>query len=62
MDSFVAFMCLSGEAELTALDCESPDKSVQIRQGEAVLVPASLNDIQLAPDGECQLLEVYVEL
>ena len=62
LDSFVAFMCLSGEAMLTALDCEGPDKSVQIRQGEAVLVPASLNDIQLAPDGECQLLEVYVEL
>ena len=62
LDSFVAFMCVDGACELTALDCESEDKTVLFRQGEAVLVPASLNDILLAPQGECKLLEIYLEI
>ena len=62
LDSFVAFMCVKGNATIYALDSDSPDHVVDIRQGEAVLIPASLNDIRIAPNGECQLLEVYVEL
>ena len=62
LDSFVAYMCVGGEASITALDCESEDRSVQIKQGEAVLIPATLNDIRITPNGECRLLEIYVEL
>ena len=62
LDSFVAYMCVEGECSVTALDCESEDKSVSIRLGEAVLIPASLNDIRIEPKGHCKLLEVYVEL
>ncbi len=62
LDSFVAYMCLKGECVITALDSDHPDQSVHIRQGEAVLIPASLNDIRLAPLHECELLEVYVEM
>jgi mannose-6-phosphate isomerase len=61
LDSFVAYMCVEGQATVTALDCESDDASVAIRQGEAVLIPASLNDIRIDPQGQCRLLEVYID-
>ena len=62
LDSFVAYMCVEGQCELTALDCETEDKSVSMRMGEAVLIPATLNDILITPQGHCKLIEVYVEL
>lgn len=62
LDSFVAYMCVEGACVVQALDCESEDSAVPIRTGEAVLIPASLNDIRIEPQGSCKLLEVYVEL
>ena len=44
-----------------ALDCEAEDKSVTMRTGEAVLIPATLNDIRITPQGACQVLEIYLE-
>ena len=61
LDSFVAFMCVGGEALLTALDCETEDRTVSLKVGEAVLVPAALNDIRIEPKGECKLLEIYID-
>jgi hypothetical protein len=55
-------MCVEGECAVTALDCDSEDKTVSMRIGEAVLVPACLNDIFIEPKNSCKLLEVYVEL
>ena len=62
LDSFVAYMCVEGACAVTALDCEAEDKKVNIRLGEAVLIPACLNDILIEPQGHCKLLEVYVEI
>lgn len=64
LDSFVVYMCTQGSALITALDCDLEDnRQVAIRQGEAVLIPASLNDIEIEPLGtDCNLLEVYMEL
>lgn len=62
LDSFVAYMCVKGECTVTALDCEAENKSVSLRLGEAVLIPAVLNDIVIEPKGECKLLEIYLEL
>ena len=62
LDSFVAYMCVEGQCEVTALDCETEDKSVSMRMGEAVLIPATLNDILITPQGHCKLIEVYVEI
>ena len=62
LDSFVAYMCVEGAANITALDCETEDKTVAIKKGEAVLIPASLNDIRIDPQGHCKLLEIYIEL
>ena len=57
LDSFVAYMCVEGQCEVTALDCETEDKSVSMRMGEA-----TLNDLLLTPQGHCKLIEIYVEL
>ena len=62
LDSFVAYMCVEGACEVTALDCESEDRTAALRQGEAVLIPATLNDIRVTPQGRCKLIEVYVEI
>ena len=62
LDSFVAYMCVEGACLIEAMDGETEDKSVSMRQGEAVLVPATLNDIRITPQGECKLLEIYVDL
>lgn len=62
LDSFVAYMCVAGECEIKALDCEIEDNAVSMCLGEAVLIPASLNDIVIAPKGECKLLEIYLDL
>ena len=61
LDSFVAFMCVQGACTIKALDAEQ-DHSVSMKTGEAVLIPAVLNDIVIEPQGECKLLEVYVEI
>ena len=63
LDSFVAYMCVQGACAVKALDCEAEENIAELRQGEAVLIPATLNDILIEPQGkDCQLLEVYVEL
>ena len=62
LDSFVAFMCVEGACVVKALDAETEDKAVTMQTGEAVLVPASLNDIVMEPQGACQILEIYMEL
>ena len=63
LDSFVAYMCVEGQCTVTALDCEEPEnKTASLRLGEAVLIPAVLNDILISPQGHCKLLEVYVEI
>ena len=61
LDSFVAFMCVEGVCAIKALDAEE-DNTVTMRVGEAVLIPASLNDIVIEPQGECKLIEIYMEL
>jgi mannose-6-phosphate isomerase len=62
LDSFVAYMCVEGACAVKALDAESDDSAVMLRVGEAVLIPATLNDIIIDPQGQCQLLEIYMEI
>ena len=57
----MAYMCVKGSCAIKALDAEQ-DQAVTMKQGEAVLVPASLNDIVIEPMGESQLIEIYMEL
>lgn len=62
LDSFVAYMCVEGACAVKALDVESDDSAVMLRVGEAILIPAILNDIIIEPQGQCQLLEIYMEI
>ncbi len=63
LDSFVAYMCVSGKATIASLDCDCEESVVSVQCGEAVLIPASLNDIRISPESaNCKLLEIYVEL
>ncbi|MBR0065292.1 MAG: class I mannose-6-phosphate isomerase [Paludibacteraceae bacterium] len=62
LDSFVAYMCVGGQAEITVRDSEAEDKTVSIQTGEAVLLPAVLNDIVIEPQSSCKLIEIYMEV
>lgn len=62
LDSFVAYMCVAGSCAIKALDTDADNAVVPMRKGEAVLIPASINDVLIEPDGDCQLLEIYMEL
>lgn len=56
LDSFVIFICLDGEL---LIETESGSESVQ--KGETILIPASVENVQLKPvSATVRLLEVYV--
>ena len=62
LDSFVLYMCVGGSMQLQAAEADAGEQTVVLHQGEAVLLPACLNDIILSPtDQECRLLEVYMD-
>jgi mannose-6-phosphate isomerase len=55
IDSFVVYMCLEGGLELVA-----ENESMKVAAGDTVLVPALIDEVQLLPEGETVLLEVFV--
>jgi len=55
IDSFVAYMCLEGNFTI-----EFEGDSTTISKGDTVLIPASIDELTLSPEGEVTLLEVYV--
>lgn len=62
LDSFVIYMCVEGGANVEALDAEE-EKNLSIQKGEALLIPAVLNDIRITPTSStAKLLEVYIEI
>jgi mannose-6-phosphate isomerase len=56
LDSFVVYICLSGEVNLTA-----NDHQVTLKKGDVYLVPAVIDTVMLAPNSQSLLLEVYIE-
>ena len=55
IDSFVSYMCLEGNFSI-----EFEGDITIISKGDTVLIPASIDELSLIPDGEVTLLEVYV--
>jgi len=55
MDSFVIYMCVSGEAELTVAS-----NSEKIHTGESVLIAANIDEVKIDSTG-AELLEVYID-
>ena len=56
IDSFVAYMCLEGNFVI-----EFDGEKTVVNKGDTVLIPACIDDLNLIPDSEVTLLEVYVE-
>jgi mannose-6-phosphate isomerase len=55
LDSFVAYMCLEGDFVIDF----AGEKTI-INKGDTVLIPASIDELGLIPEGNVTLLEVYV--
>jgi mannose-6-phosphate isomerase len=56
LDSFVVYMCLEGEMEIKY------DESVlNVAKGESVLIPATINNLNLVPKTKTKILEVYIK-
>jgi mannose-6-phosphate isomerase len=57
-DSFVILMCVNGECLIG-----KPNKNKEtLRRGDTILIPASLNNIEIIPvNGKAELLEVYIK-
>jgi len=55
VDSFVIYMCVSGDGEI-----ETNGNSESIKQGQTILIPASNKEVTISSDG-IELLEVYIQ-
>lgn len=56
LDSFIIYICLDGK-----FDVQYEEGTVQVKQGETVLIPASLENFSLIPgSGMARALEVYI--
>lgn len=55
LDSFVAYMCLEG-----SFIVECNEEKLLVNKGDTILIPASINEVGLIPDGQVTLLEVHV--
>ena len=56
IDSFVIYLCTTGEFELKF----DLNQSISVTAGECILIPAYLKDILLEPKKESSLIEVYI--
>lgn len=55
LDSFVIYMCVSGEAKITI-----GSNSEELKAGESVLIPADTNEVEISAES-AELLEVYIK-
>ncbi len=55
LDSFVIYICPNGGFTLTA-----NGEAYAVAMGEALLIPASIDQVEIHPNGSCKILEVYV--
>lgn len=56
LDSFVVYMCVEGEAVIQG---HNEEKSINIRRGETILVPACIKHINVSSKG-VKLLQTYI--
>lgn len=56
LDSFVIFVCVEGSCTLY----DNEKNEVSFKAGETVLMPASIQEVTIVPNGKVKLLETYV--
>ncbi|MDR0232620.1 MAG: class I mannose-6-phosphate isomerase [Dysgonamonadaceae bacterium] len=57
-DSFSIYICMQGKLSIT----DDSNNSIEIHQGQTVLIPATTKHITFKPTEECKLLETYILL
>ncbi|MDR0971182.1 MAG: class I mannose-6-phosphate isomerase [Bacteroidales bacterium] len=55
LDSFIVYLCIEGSGFIHSLNTK-----VEIKMGEAILVPALCNDVIIEPKGYISLIETYM--
>lgn len=56
LDSFIIFICVEGGCKLT----DNENNEITLQAGETVLLPATIQNVTIVPDGHVKLLETYV--
>ena len=57
LDSFVILICTTGKGTIT----DNNGQTVNIHQGESILVPATTTGLRICPEGEMELLGSWIE-
>lgn len=55
LDTFVVYMCLDGDFVI-----EYEGQKATVNKGDTALIPASIDELKLIPNGEVTVLEIYV--
>lgn len=58
LDSFVIYVCVGGN--VTVVHNGETEPQVTLTQGEAILLPASIDRVDIIPSSDSKLLEVYI--
>ena len=57
LDSFVILICTAGKGTIT----DNSGETINIHQGESILVPATTTGLTICPEGEMELLGSWIE-
>lgn len=62
-DSFIISMCIKGDCRIVLRDYEGEEKEIMLREGHSCLIPASLADYDVFPQGggSIRLLETHID-
>jgi mannose-6-phosphate isomerase len=55
METFSAYLCVEGNCRVA---CD--EMLVEVCPGEAILIPASVEEFEIIPEGHCNLIETYI--
>jgi len=56
VDSFVIYICMGGACTIN----DNKGNSLEVKQGESILIPANTDTVEIKPSGNVLLLETYV--
>ncbi|MDY5858897.1 MAG: type I phosphomannose isomerase catalytic subunit [Porphyromonas sp.] len=56
LDSFVIYIVMEGKLSLT----DDAGHTLELKQGQSVLLPAEAKGVTLRPEGSCKLMETYI--
>ncbi len=56
IDSFVIYVCFEGSCKIT----DEHENTVEVKQGESIIIPAIIKTVSIQPQIKVRLLETYV--